>query len=303
MKAVERTYTFRFLDTCNMCGSGSETQRVMGKRLNRSQGMNPRGKLGITTTVVKCGVCGLVYPNPLPVPLTIDDHYGVLPEEYWKKEYFNQKPDYFKKEISTLKSLSALKGTKALDIGAGIGKCMIALSTAGYDAHGIEPSTQFYRAAIDRNGISPEKLTNDSVESASFPDAIFDFVTFGAVLEHLYDPSASIKKAMRWLKPGGIMHIEVPSADWLINKLGNTVYRLRGMDYVANISPMHEPFHLYEFSLKSFSEHAAKNGYKIVRHDYYVCQTYMPAIFDWLLIPYMRTTNTGMQLCVWLEKM
>jgi 2-polyprenyl-3-methyl-5-hydroxy-6-metoxy-1,4-benzoquinol methylase len=43
-----------------------------------------------------------------------------------------------------------------------------------------------------------------------FPEAHFDFITFGAVLEHLYDPSMSIHKAMSWLKPSGIMHIEVP---------------------------------------------------------------------------------------------
>lgn len=286
-----------------MCGSDSALHKVLGKRLNRSQGMNPRRKVGITTTIVKCNVCGLVYPNPLPVPRSIEDHYGVLPEEYWKDEYFAQDPSYFQQEISTYRSLAASNQHRtALDIGAGIGKCMIALSNAGFEVYGIEPSSKFYQAAIDRNGISPDRLLNDSVESANFPEAKFDFVTFGAVLEHLYDPSASIGKALSWLKPGGIVHIEVPSSDWLINKLSNALYRVRGLDYVANISPMHEPFHLYEFSLKTFRLHAEANGYKIIKHDYYVCQTFMPKIFDWLLVPFMKLTNSGMQLCVWLEK-
>ena len=29
---------------------------------------------------------------------------------------------------------------------------------------------------------------------------------------------------------------------------------MRGTNYVTNISPMHSPFHLYEFGLKSFEE-------------------------------------------------
>ena len=107
---------------------------------------------------------------------------------------------------------------------------------------------------------------------------------------------------MKWLKPGGIMQIEVPSSDWLINKILNTYYRLKGLDYVANISPMHEPFHLYEFSLKSFQKNSQLNGFEIVHSEYHVCTTYMPKIFDFLFVPYMRLTNTGMQLCVWLKK-
>jgi len=121
-------------------------------------------------------------------------------------------------------------------------------------------------------------------------------------LEHLYNPSGSIKKALKWLKPGGVIHIEVPSSDWLINKLINLFYKMKLSDYVGNLSPMHEPFHLYEFGLKSFEQHAKQNDYEIAFHEYYVCQTFMPRILDKFIKPYMKRTNTGMQLCVWLRK-
>ena len=104
------------------------------------------------------------------------------------------------------------------------------------------------------------------------------------------------------LKPGGLIHIEVPSSNWLIGRIINLYYKLRMTDYVGNLSPMHEPFHLHEFSLKSFQIHAGNNNYNIVHHDYYVCQTYMPKILDVLIKPYMKKTKTGMQLCVWLKK-
>ena len=286
-----------------MCGADSLAFKILGKRLNQSQGKNPRNKMGITTTVVKCKNCALVFSNPLPIPNSLQDHYGVPPESYWQERYFTIREDYFEQETKTLKSLYPFQsGDKALDIGAGLGKCMISLARSGFDVYGIEPSKPFFERAIQKMGISPERIMLNSVEEALFPDDHFDFITFGAVLEHLYDPSASIEKSMRWLKKGGIMHIEVPSSDWLIARISNIFYRIQGLDYVTNISPMHEPYHLYEFSLKSFNKNAELLGYHVCHFEYYIAQTYMPKALDLILVPYMKATQTGMQLCIWLKK-
>ena len=286
-----------------MCGSPISGHKIIGKRLNQSQGKNPRNKIGITTTIAKCPNCGLIYSNPQPIPSDIQDHYGVPPETYWKQEYFTVSDDYFKSEIARLRQLIDFKaGMKSLDIGAGLGKAMIALSNAGFDAYGFEPSRQFFDRALTQMNISPEKLRLAMVENADYAESSFDFISFGAVLEHLYDPSDSIIKALKWLKPNGIIHIEVPSSGWLVNRIINLFYKFQRTDYVGNISPMHEPYHLYEFGLKSFENHAKQHGYSVAFHEYYVCQTYMPKLADYLLKPYMKWTNTGMQLCVWLRK-
>jgi ubiquinone/menaquinone biosynthesis C-methylase UbiE len=286
-----------------MCGSKTDKHKILGKRLNGSQGKSPKNKIGITTTIVKCTNCGLIYSNPQPVPFDIQDHYGVPPESYWKENYFTVTDNYFQGEIERLKTLLDFKnGMKSLDIGAGLGKQMIALSKAGFDTYGFEPSKQFHERAISKMGISPDKLKLGMIEEVEYSENQFDFISFGAVLEHLYDPSDSILKALNWLKPNGIIHIEVPSSDWLIGKIINLFYKLKRTDYVGNLSPMHEPFHLHEFGLKSFEEHARQHGYELAFHEYYVCQTFMPKIADYILKPYMRLTNTGMQLCVWLRK-
>lgn len=65
---------------------------------------------------------------------------------------------------------------------------------------------------------------------------------------------------------------------------------------------MHSPFHLYEFSVKAFVEHSKKNDYSIADNGYYVCNTYLPKLFDLFIKPYMKWTNAGMQLVVWLRK-
>jgi hypothetical protein len=123
-----------------------------------------------------------------------------------------------------------------------------------------------------------------------------------AVLEHFYDPSDSIERALKWVKPGGLIYIEIPSSDWLVNKIINLYYKLTGSDYVGNLSPMHEPYHLHEFGLKSFEENAKKLQYEIVFSKYYVCDTYMPKAVDYIIKPYMQRTNKGMQLVVVLRK-
>ena len=82
-------YIFEEVDVCNMCEDSTSSHKILGKRLNKSQGKNPKGKPGISTTVCKCRNCGLIYSNPLPIPFDIQDHYGVPPEDYWKDSYFN----------------------------------------------------------------------------------------------------------------------------------------------------------------------------------------------------------------------
>lgn len=296
-------YTFNTIETCNLCLSKTSNHKILGKRLNQSQGKNPKRKTGITTTIAQCTTCGLIYSNPQPVPYDIQDHYGVPPEDYWKESYFEVNENYFKGEIAKLEKLMTITpGMKSLDIGAGLGKAMIALSKRGFDTYGFEPSKQFHERAISKMGIPAEKLKLGMIEQMEYEENSFDFISFGAVLEHLYDPGGSIEKAMKWLKPNGIMHIEVPSSRWLINRIVNFYYRLRRTDYVANLSPMHDPYHLYEFDLRSFQAHAKRNNYEIAFHEYYVCQTFMPKFMDVVLVPYMRWTNKGMQLCIWLRK-
>ena len=297
-------YYFNYVDTCNMCGSMSDKHKILGQRLNQSQGFNPKSKIGITTTVMKCTNCNLIFSNPQPVPFDIQDHYGVPPEDYWKPEYFNVDQHYFGHQIVTTKKLSQFKeGMKALDIGAGLGKCMISLENAGYDAYGFEPSVPFHQKAIEKMKILPDKLKLGMIEKVDYPENFFDFITFGAVLEHLYDPSSALQKALKWLRPGGLIHIEVPSSKYLMPKIFNFYFRLRGTNYVNNISPMHRPFHLYEFGIESFKHHANRNKYEIVHSEYYVCDVYfLPKIFHGVLKWYMGKTNKGMQLAVWLQK-
>ena len=287
---------YKFIDVpaCNMCGGGG---RVWGRRLNTSQGLRPKGKIGISTTVMKCRRCGLIYSNPQPVPENVADHYGVPPETYWHDDYFQISEDHFRTEKMRIRQFAPDART-FLDVGAGIGKTMKAV---GLDAYGVEPSQPFYEHAIKKMGISPRRLTLRTFEETNFPQ-MFDVVSFGVVLEHLYDPSAAIKKAMKWLNPGGLIHIEVPNADYLLSRVFNFYFWLSRTDYVVNISPMHVPFHLYEFTEEAFVLNGQRSGYEVVHTDRYPGVVSIAPKLSKLLSPIMTVTKTGLGLTVYLRK-
>jgi SAM-dependent methyltransferase len=302
---VPRDYTFHDVDQCNMCAAPVDEAKVLGRRLSSSQGVRPTRRTGISTTVMRCRRCGLVFANPLPVPGDIAQHYDTPPAEYWQPRYFEPEPDYYGPIIETFRRLWSSDGShppRALDVGAGIGKAMRALDAAGFDAHGIEPSAAFRQAAIDHGAISPDRLQLGAIETVDYQPGSFEFVTFGAVLEHVADPAGAIDCAMRWLTRGGLIHAEVPSARWLTARLVNVAYRLQGLDYVTNLSPMHPPYHLYEFTERSFEAHAARSGYSIAFTRLMTGrESYLPgpdAAWRWL----QDRTGTGMQLEVWLSR-
>jgi 2-polyprenyl-3-methyl-5-hydroxy-6-metoxy-1,4-benzoquinol methylase len=294
-------YTFLPSTSCNMCGS--DDHRVIGKRLNQSQGYNPHKKIGITTTVLKCKNCGLKFASPIPIPESLNDHYDMSTQKYFDKTFQKFDPNTFKSELSYFKSI--YKGTtsiKALDIGAGLGNIMKAMEAEGLEAYGLEPSKSFYNFAVNTMGISSERLWNQTTEEMDFEKESFDLIVLSAVFEHLYDPNKALKKALSWLKKGGLIYIGVPSAHSLNQELINLMYKIRGLDYVSNISPMHPPFHIYEFTEKSFQKNSLLNKYTIEKTERVTYQTYLPKILNSIIFPFIKITKTDMNIMVWLRK-
>lgn len=296
-------YEFIPVHECEMCGS--RRHKVLGLRVNRSQGRSPRKVSGIAVSVKQCEDCSLIFSDPRPVPADISDHYGIPPESYWTHPAAWEVSDsYFAREIAEAKALlNFTAGMKALDIGAGLGKAMTALTRAGFDTWGIEPSEPFRAKAIERMRIPEDRLQPATVEDARFAPGTFDFVTFGAVLEHIQEPGHAIERAMQWLKPGGVLQAEVPSSKWLMSRIANMFFATHGVNYVSNLSPMHSPFHLYEFGLESFHRHAQRIGYEVAQHRIEVCSIYhAPRFLHPFLRSYMERSGTGMQLTVWLRR-
>jgi len=100
------------------------------------------------------------------------------------------------------------KDTKILDFGCGSGLFVEELGQVGYDAHGIDISSEAIKFGQLR-GI--RNLGVIEAHKIDFPDNTFDVVMTLDVLEHLEDEEWALKEMERVLKPGGIVIAMVPA--------------------------------------------------------------------------------------------
>lgn len=93
-------------------------------------------------------------------------------------------------------------GAKLLDVGCGTGHHLADLQARGYDAAGVDGSSDMLAHARDRN--PGADIRQADVEALPFPDASFDFVLCVEVLRYLPDPRACVREMARVLRPGGV---------------------------------------------------------------------------------------------------
>jgi len=167
--------------------------------------------------------------------------------------------------IKLVQEAAALAGRKGrlLDIGSGRGEVLKAASAQGWDVLGLEPSPTFAKAA--RAHAPGVEIREDELNRANLPAERFDVVILQAVLEHLHNPIDVIREVARVLAPGGVFYADVPNEVSLYAKLGNAYQRIRGRDWVVNLSPTFSPFHVFGYSVRSLRALYRRHGLEPVR--------------------------------------
>ena len=111
------------------------------------------------------------------------------------------------------------KGKRILEIGSGYGITLISwVKNFGLDVTGVEPEGEGFAETVKvsrelcvLNGVDPGRIIVSEGESLPFPDAAFDIVYSSNTIEHCHDPVMFLTEAIRVLKPGGLLHVEVPN--------------------------------------------------------------------------------------------
>jgi SAM-dependent methyltransferase len=139
-----------------------------------------------------------------------------IPPETYDREYFLSNTCEGADEYHTGRGLSTLKtrqvahlrpgpGARVLDLGCGRGEVLLACARAGARVAGIDYSAAAVEISRDTlSGIDADIRRGD-VTRLPWPDASFDAVLSGDVIEHLVpdDAAAMLREAHRVLKPGG----------------------------------------------------------------------------------------------------
>ncbi|MDB5719026.1 MAG: putative methyl transferase [Sphingomonas bacterium] len=101
-------------------------------------------------------------------------------------------------------------GAHILEVGGGLSRLAASLFP---DAQVLTIDIDPALAALQLEHPNARFMTADACD-LPFDDGTFDLVTMFDVLEHIPDDSAAAREAMRVTKPGGIVLISTPDADW-----------------------------------------------------------------------------------------
>ncbi len=165
--------------------------------------------------VSRCARCGFRFLNPRPGQADYEwmyrSHSGPLAEDYPPIQgYYAQEDEVRLAEYrSKLDHLIALGARgRLLEIGACGGVFLHEATRRGFDVEGIEPGEENRLRALNRYGL---RLRAGRAEDQELPENSFDVVFSSHAFEHLLDPMAVTQLAFRWLRPGGLLVIEVPN--------------------------------------------------------------------------------------------
>lgn len=190
--------------------------------------------------IEKCDDCGLVQVSVEPTPAELDQLYG---EAFFKKGKYVQDEAINREQQRRVRLMldAGLKtGSRILDVGCATGDFLV-VAQENFDVWGQDISLYAIETAQKIHPSLSERLRSGPIEQLDYEQGSFDAITLWDVVEHLWDPVNTIKKAMHWLKPGGYLFVSSPD-------IGAGTAKVMGR-YWAFMTP---PEHLVFFDHKTW---------------------------------------------------
>ena len=158
--------------------------------------------------------------------------------EQYREHHRKRLPPHFvyggSERAALFRELVGGPGMRVLDLGCRYG----ALTRAYVDGNDLVGLDVDREALAEAAKLGIETHGADVEQPLEFPDASFDVVVAGELLEHLRDPSGVVAEARRVLRSGGKLVGSVPNAYRLKNRLR----------FLFGRPPEQDPTHLHMFS-------------------------------------------------------
>ena len=252
---------------CNLCGSNDYV--IFLEQEDNRYPETPRYRFRL----VKCKKCKLIYLNPRPSLRLIGryytDNYSVykrindsskdvvryinyLDLSYWRRKMLQRE------KLSIVRRFCHNQEVRLLEIGPGGGSFLKSIKGIGWEATGVEISSDMCNHI--KNTYNIECLNKDinslnDYEIKQFANDKFDIVVFWSSFEHLYDPKGALVLCRNFVKDNGKLVIFVPNADNLEERF------LKKIDK----NPVDVPRHLYHFNKSTINKLFDITGFKPVK--------------------------------------
>jgi 2-polyprenyl-3-methyl-5-hydroxy-6-metoxy-1,4-benzoquinol methylase/predicted nucleic acid-binding Zn-ribbon protein len=170
----------------------------------------------------ECTTCGtLVFlENALPEEsLVRDDETDFYGKSYWLERqqdafgypdiYTRARNDLPERNLHWLRTLLKyqLPPAEVVDVGCAHGSFVALMQQAGFRASGVELSPWVVAFGQETFGIP---VHAGPIETLDVPAGSLDAIALMDVLEHLPDPSATMRSCLDLLKPGGLLLVQTP---------------------------------------------------------------------------------------------
>jgi len=269
---------------CPLCGSAGPHPVLLPVR--RLRPFNTAGSPSCHIDVVRCDRCGMMRLDPRPDDATLadlqQDRIGDSEREVGSLETGNSNPDYPAMLARRLEE-AGFPGTGGhlLDVGCGSGDLLASVAQRlGAVATGLDVSEAALGRA--RRRFPPHTWIRSAAEPEALPREAFDAITLIHVLEHPPDPAALLATLRAWLKPRGILVVEVPNGEFYFSRfyslflespkaLFAVILRMSGRSVPFTARGFY-PFHLSLFGPGSLRATAEKAGFEVVSVEMSTCR-------------------------------
>ena len=200
---------------------------------------------GNTSTLIQCRACGFVQSQDLT------QHISTYYEQLVDESYLRDSSTRLRQAEAVVKKMKRwTQPKKWLDIGAGCGYLLEAVSQVGCEAVGVEPSYWLCEHA-QKKGL---RIYRDTFPSTQL-SGTYDVISLLDVIEHVENPLQVMKEAVKLLAPKGYLLLATPDRTSLAARcMGKRWWHFRcahiGYFNKKNLVSLHEKVQLHIKSMQ-----------------------------------------------------